>query len=677
MIQNNLMAQNMNDTIVLEEMASSVNDDIPEEEWEKEQMRIKEWMKHPIDINQCTLATLEELGMLEPSVADAIIKYRDLMGNFIDLFELQAVAGMNYQTFCRLKRVLTVHANDIMNTKRGFRWNEVKQEIEFRAAVGVERNKVSDSWKWVGEKNWEGGAFKHRLRYSADWSKSVKLVLKGEKDAGEKFKIGAKQMGYDFLGGGLMLSHVKGIHSLVLGDYLLQWGQGLIQWQGRPPTKGADLTSIKAQSNSMRLHTGFSEQRFYRGIALKFKKKMFEYEGFFSFRKLDARIEKNEDSIVSEETINGLQETGLHRTHSELAQKGSVKALTMGARLFYRKPAFHLAAQMVSDHFDRNWSLPEEIYAFYRQPRKNQLAFSLDYAATIKQLHFFGEAGFSNVGSIASVNGLILSAGKKLSLSLLYRNYPNGFLGIHGQPFGVFYQKQSESGVYKGLQYKINHRTQLYVYSDVYQFSWLKYGLNTLTGGKEIALGFQQNKRKGLNFSVVAKYQEVEIPAEDLNIQGIKASVKTHQYRFQSQAIWPITEKITSKLNAAYIYVKNENLGNVPKSGLLINWETGIGLMDLPLKLNTQLIWANTTSYDSRLYTPSWSMSGLRAFLPFYGSALNLSFCLKYHTRNGFKSEIIWVRQQSSNNNSSELPAMNLENNRIMHSFCVTIGYCR
>ena len=671
------MAQNMKDTIVLEEMVSSIDEEIPEEEWEKEQMRINEWMKHPIEINQCTQATLEELGMLDPGVADAIIKYRDMMGNFIDLFELQAVAGMNYQTFCRLKRVLTVKANDMMNTKRGFRWSEVKQEIEFRTGVGIERDKVSGRWKWVGEKNWEGGAFRHSLRYSADWSKSVKLVLKGEKDAGESFRIGGLHKGYDYWGGGLILSQVKGIHCLVLGDYLLQWGQGLIQWQGRQPTKGADLTSIKAQSNSMRLHTGFAEQRFYRGIALKFKKKMFEYEGFFSFRKLDARIEKNEDSVASEETINGLQETGLHRTPSELAQKGLVKALTMGARFCYHKPAFHLAAQMVSDHFDRNWSLPEEIYATYRQPKKNQFAFSLDYAATIKQLHFFGEAGFSNLGSIASVNGLILSAGKKLSLSLLYRNYPNEFLGIHGQPFGVFYQKQSESGIYNGLQYKINHRTQLIIYSDVYQFSWLKYGLNALTGGKEMVFGVQQNRRKGLNFSILAKYQEMESPAEDLDIEGIKPSTKTQLYRFQSQAFWPITEKITSKLNAGYIYVKNENLGNVPKSGLLINWETVVGLMDLPLKLNTQLIWANTTSYDSRLYTPSWSMSGLRAFLPFYGSVLKLSFCLKYQTRNGFKSEIIWVRKHSSNNKLSESPPMNVENNRVMQSFYLTIGYCR
>jgi hypothetical protein len=282
----------------------------------------------------------------------------------------------------------------------------------------------------------------------------------------------------------------------------------------------------------------------------------------------------------------------------------------------------------------------------------------------------------SNAGTIALVNGLILSPGKNLSLSLLYRNYPNGFLGIHGQPFGVFYQKQSESGIYSGLQYKINHRTQVYLCADVYQFSWLKYRLNALTDGKEIILGLQQNRRKGLNFSVVAKYQNTEIPNETTNEKGVKGPIKTDRYRFQSQVIWPITKQLTSKLNVGYLHLKNNNLGNVPQSGFLINWETGFGLMDLPLNFNTQLIWANTSDYESRLYTPSWSLSGYRTFLPLYGSELILSLGIKYHARNGFNSEIKWFRHQTSNNNLGVLSA-NTENNKFIQSIYIKIGYSR
>ncbi len=676
LVQNNLMAQNMNDTIALEETVVSIDEEIPEEEWEKEQLRIKERMKHPLDINQCSQDALEELGMIDPGLAAAIIKHREMMGDIIDLYELQAVIGMNYQTFCRLKLVLTVKANGMINTRNGFRWSDVKQEIEFRTGVGIERNNVSGNWKWMSEKNWEGGAFRHSLRYSAECGKRIKLVLKGEKDAGELFRIGGMRLGYDYWGGGVMLSQSNRIHSLVIGDYLMQWGQGLIQWQGRQPTKGADLTSIKAQSNSIRLHTGFAEHGFYRGIAFKVKKKAFDYEGFVSFRKLDARTEKNQDSVIRGESIIGLQETGLHRTSTELAQKGLINAYTIGARVCYKKPDFHVAAQMVNDQFDRNWSLADDAYAIFRKPKKNQFAFSLDYAATIKQLHFFGEVGLSNAGTIASVNGLILSVGKNLSLSLLYRNYPNGFLGMHGQPFGVFYQKQSESGMYSGIQFKINHLTQMHFYTDVYQFSWLKYRLNALTGGKEMAMGLQQTRRKGLNFSVVAKYQAMEIPSDDANAQGVKGPIKTHRYRFQSQAVWPITAQLTSKLNVGYLLMKNENLGGVSNSGLLINWEAGLGLMDLPIKVNTQLIWANTSDYESRLYTPSWSLSGYRAFLPFYGSVLSLSLGIKYHTRNGFNSEIKWFRHQTSNNNYGT-QSVNSENNKVMQTFYLTIGYSR
>jgi hypothetical protein len=60
---------------------------------------------------------------------------------------------------------------------------------------------------------------------------------------------------------------------LALGDYTVNLGQGLIQWQGLAFGKSAEVTSIKRQSAVLQPYRSAGEFYFYRGAGITLQKK--------------------------------------------------------------------------------------------------------------------------------------------------------------------------------------------------------------------------------------------------------------------------------------------------------------------------------------------------------------------------------------------------------------------
>src|SRR5258705_13986357 len=112
----------------------------------------------------------------------------------------------------------------------------------------------------------------------------------GDKDAGEQFIKGAQKKGFDFYSLHVFARSIGSIQALAIGDFTVNMGQGLIQWQSLAFKKSADVMGIKRQSSVLRPYNSSGEFYFHRGAGVTVQQKNIEATAFASLRKISANF---------------------------------------------------------------------------------------------------------------------------------------------------------------------------------------------------------------------------------------------------------------------------------------------------------------------------------------------------------------------------------------------------
>ena len=75
------------------------------------------FINNPVNLNYADEGQLEELKLLTPLQISSLISYRKLLGNFISIYELQAVPGWDINLIKRVKPYITVSEKaDVFNS---------------------------------------------------------------------------------------------------------------------------------------------------------------------------------------------------------------------------------------------------------------------------------------------------------------------------------------------------------------------------------------------------------------------------------------------------------------------------------------------------------------------------------------------------------------------------------
>ena len=206
-------------------------------ELETQRLQLDQYLKKPLDLNRALAQELEELGLLSPLQIDAWIRFREQFGFADSWYVFQAVPGWDQslverlRPFCKLGgRKQTFH--QFLNGRTDHflltRLNWRTQYERVNQAVG---GNVHRLWRY-------------KIQSEAGWSGGVLM----ENDAGERFGT----RGPDFLSAFLQFKQDGGRLRVLLGDYSVQFGQGLICWQGMSFGMGTDLVGIKRQGLTVR-----------------------------------------------------------------------------------------------------------------------------------------------------------------------------------------------------------------------------------------------------------------------------------------------------------------------------------------------------------------------------------------------------------------------------------------
>lgn len=601
----------------LENLTES-NEDITTED-DSYLQEMNHFVKHPLNLNYADQGLLEQLQLLTPVHISNLLSYRKLFGNFLSIYELQAIPTWNISMIKRILPYVTISENVHVFNSLKSRFKDGATTILLRGTQILENQKGYLVNKDSVKNHYPGSPHKVLIRYKYKFGNLLQYGFTAEKDAGEQFFKGAQKHGFDFYSAHLFIRNLGIIKSLALGDFSINMGQGLTQWQSLSFARGA--LSAKRQSDILRPYNSAGEVAFHRGIGITLKKNNWETTGFASYRRLDASF--NVDTLDFEDYISSLYNTGFHRTANEIAGRNSQGLLAFGGNLNYSTGKFHIGANAINYSFEHTIKKKDVLYNMYAINGKKLGNYSIDYSYTYKNIHFFGEAAVDNNRDPAFINGIALSVNSKVDMSFLYRKISPEYQSLYTSAFTESTMPANESGFYTSIDIAPTDKIRIYAYADYFHFPWLKYRIDAPSTGRDYMVQFTytpdrnielyaryNNKDKAINYNPDGK---VLNPVDNKNKQGLRA-----QFRYKLDKSFTLRSRVDLSW-----YDKR---GNKAQNGFLTYFDIIYKKIFSPVSGNIRLLYFETTGYDARLYAfendvlygysiPAFSGKGYRYYL--------------------------------------------------------------
>jgi hypothetical protein len=486
------------DRLTQELFAEIQSDQVPYEDLYE---TLLQYYQTPVNLNSASREALRALLLLSETQITNLLKHRQETGPLLSLYELQAVPAWDLRTIYRVLPFVTVQADD-PNRARGPLWQRIKNEENNALFVRYERvleqrkgYAAADTFQGRLTSRYLGSPDKLLVRYRVSHAHDFSLGFSAEKDAGEAFAWQPKQGQYgpDFLSAHFFLQERGRLKSLALGDYQLQFGQGLLLSSGLAVGKGAEtITTLRRSSVGVRPYSALLENTFFRGVAATYQlTSRWEATAFASHKSIDANLRQRADSLDQyDEFGSSLQYTGFHRTASELADRHALQESVAGSNLGYLSHNGNLALGFtaVGTHYGTPLLKRAEPYNRYEFSGQNNLALGAHYSYVWRNLLLFGEAGRTSGGGLGAVNGLLASLGPQIDAAVLIRHYDVNFHTIYGNALSENSRNINESGLYMGLKVRPVARWEISAYFDQFWFPWLRYRVGAPSHGDDALL---------------------------------------------------------------------------------------------------------------------------------------------------------------------------------------------
>lgn len=392
--------------------------------------RLNQYRKRPLNLNTATAADLNNFIFLTAQQIENLLYHRQVTGDFLSVLELQGIVGFNFQTFNLLQNFVFVEA---MSSMKSYTWKNIRADREQMLIIRYGRtleSKAGYNIKDNTRSRYLGDANRYAVRYRWNSDNRIKIALNMEKDAGEPFFRNKQRYGFDFYSGHLEVNALSSsIKKVVIGDYSLQFGQGLVLWNGLSFGKGAWVGAIARQGIGLRAYSSLNENNFQRGVAAKLVFGSIEWTPFVAYNSLTGNVANRDDKTIF---ITSIAVSGLHRTPSELAAKDQVRQLVYGSNLSYQYKRLKVGLTYVGIQFNGYLLKGIPIRNRFDFEGKSQHTIGLSYQNTYRNYYIFGEVAHSFNAGYATLNGLIVSLHPKLSIFVTYRNYGRDYHSFYG-----------------------------------------------------------------------------------------------------------------------------------------------------------------------------------------------------------------------------------------------------
>ncbi|MBA3675353.1 MAG: helix-hairpin-helix domain-containing protein [Chitinophagaceae bacterium] len=558
---------------------------------------MQHFLDDPVNLNNANESDLKELKILTALQIQNLISYRNLFGNFINIYELQAIPGWNVSMIRKILPYITVTDKESLLTSLSNRLKNGENTILVRVTQVLEKSKGYLLDSSTAKSFYPGSPQKLFLRYKYAFKNLLQYGITAEKDAGEQFFKGAQKSGFDFYSAHFFVRNTGLIKSLALGDFQVNMGQGLTQWMGLAFKKSSDVLNIKRQAEVLRPYNSAGEIYFHRGAGITLIKKFLEVTAFVSYRKVDANFIV--DTLNNEDFVSSLQTSGYHRTVNEVADKNSQRQITFGGNMSFNKNRFHAGVNGVHYNFKYPINKSDGLYNKYALSGNSWGNYSIHYSYTFKNIHFFGEAATTEKLDKAFINGLLINTDARVDMSFLYRKISRGYQSLYTNAFTESTFPTNESGFYAGISINPTDVWRVDAYADLYSFPWLRYRVDAPTTGNDYLL--QVTYKPNKQTEIYSRYRS-EKKAINYNPNGFVLNpviIKPKQ-NWRTQLIYKVNAAFTFRTRIEIQWY--DKRGNTPEQGFLTYADVIFKPLQKPYSGNIRLQYFETDSYNSRVY---------------------------------------------------------------------------
>lgn len=575
-----------------------------------------------LDLNRASREDLQALRLLNAVQVENILAYRTQFGSFLNEYELQAVPSMEISDIRRILPYTKIRTGiDTRNVNILHGFYQGQNEALLRFGYPDPPNYSSFGQNTTVE----GNPYAMAIRYRHTFDSRLRFGFTAESDPGEAIFNKSNPNGFDFYSAHLFIQNLNPtIKTLALGDYSARFGQGLLLQTGFSPGKSAETVSIARGGRTLNAYGAFGETFFFRGAASTFSLgKHLDVTALYSNRLRDGNVVSPDstDQEAADILFTSLQASGYHRTASEIADEKSLKEQVGGLSASYHWASGQISANALHIVYDKPWNPSAAGYRQFALRGKSITGASIDYNWRYRNFFVFGETARSDNGGIASLNGLLLSAHRNVTLSAVQRSLAKDYQSIYAAPFAETSAGNNEKGLYLGADIRWERRWQFNFYADAWRHPWLRFGVSAPSRGREFLGKLQWQKSK--TFSTYVLWQS-ESKESDGIIEGKSGLVENRRDRLRLHAISKVNRSV--ELRSRVEWMRYQVGTQKPTRGYMAYQEAVVKILGSPLTGSVRYTIFDTEDYDTRVYTyendlfaavsiPAFAGRGTRVYL--------------------------------------------------------------
>ena len=578
----------------------------------------------PLDVNAATAEELAQVPALGPLGGAAVVREREAGGPFASLGDLRRVRGLSDGDVRDAAPYLTVGAGRPARFPAPPTVADLRSDLRVAAVQRVQR-RLDLAAGYLGPDSaraYPGGPARLYTRLSATVRRQLSVNLTLEKDPGETFEGGV-----DYVSGHAALLDAGRVDALVVGDFVAEFGQGVVLWRASGFGKGPDAVGGPIRSGrGLRPYGSVDETNFLRGVGLTVAAAPGLYvSAFASRRDLDA-------SVLAPDTLDGrgadglgvvtsLSADGLHRTDRERARAGALGETLVGGGAEVRVSSAALVGRAgvvgTRSTFDAplaRGDRPDQLFDFEGTEATTLSAYA---DASGRAGRAFGEVARGPGGALGGVAGLLADLGGA-DLLVVGRHYAPGFTALHGYPFGERNGAgQNETGLYAGLRLRPAPAWTVDAYVDQYRFPFLRFNVPRPSRGHEALVRVEHRPRRYLRASLQARTETREVGLDVPNavagsVVGALGERTRQSVRFQGE--WDASRRL--RLRARVEGSRAVAPGGGPQAGGAVQLGSlvyqDVRWQATPwLRADARLALFETDGFDARIYVFENDLTGV------------------------------------------------------------------
>ncbi|MEL6152567.1 MAG: hypothetical protein AAFQ78_00915 [Bacteroidota bacterium] len=581
-----------------------------------------EYYQQPLNLNSASYETLQSLHILTEVQLDALCRHTAQYGPLLSIYELQAIPTFDLATIRRLAPFVYV-TEVTMDPRNQLLWPQLLGKsnsyalLRYGRTLPAKQGYAYDEKRGAAPYAGSSDSFITRLqvRHPRGWG----IGLSARKGAGEAFTWDAATQRYGLAPWRchFLLKDWGRLQTLVVGDYAVGFGQGLVLHAGFGMNKSSETIKVlRINNRGIRPHAALSNTAF-KGIATTWRWAVVTLTSYYSIANLDGKVE-GEDGAGGQ-YVRSVYRGGYYRTQGEIAKKAQVNEQVIGSTLVYKGPPRGIEVGL------------NALYSYYSLPiypdteRGNPFRFcgqdhangSLFYRYLWQNLHFFGEGALSKNGGKAALAGVVASLSRYADATVLWRHYGQDFHSLYGKAFRENSTANSnERGLYLGTKLRPWRRWHLDAYYDYFYFPWC-WGQSAF-GHSWLAKATYQPNRMMLAYFQYKASAKPKKPKKSVDIiRGLR-----HSYKLRWQ--WSLSKAIT--LNSEAQWNSYRCLAAPTTWGCAVVQDVGYKVRRIQLK--GRIAWFNIDAHANRMafYEPNVLYSGFN--FPSYQSGQGMRYCV-------------------------------------------------